>query len=76
MHGRSYSSLAMASSWGWVRMAVRERESTLPVLSLTFHDATCGRGLSIVSGTAPPWGTQSLGRGKESWDDHTSSSNT
>jgi two-component sensor histidine kinase len=70
LHARSYFSLAIAISPRSVRIAVRDESRSYPVLTVPSSDALAGRGLSIVSETATRWGSESLGRGKETWADY------
>lgn len=68
-HAQSVFSVAVELTDAFVRIAVRDESSELPVERGTQVESLHGRGLAIVSGTASGWGTVMLGRGKETWAD-------
>lgn len=70
LHARSYFSVAISISEQVVRIAVRDESRTYPVLTAAPQGALGGRGISIVAETSNGWGSESLGRGKETWADY------
>jgi anti-sigma regulatory factor (Ser/Thr protein kinase) len=68
-HAGSIYSVAIELTEHFVRIAVRDDATSLPVEQASSPDSTSGRGLTIVSGTASGWGHVSLGLGKETWAD-------
>src|SRR5581483_12369572 len=68
-HAQSIFSVAVELTDSFVRIAVRDESGEPPVEREAPAEATHGRGLAIVSGTASGWGTVMLGRGKETWAD-------
>jgi serine/threonine-protein kinase RsbW len=70
-HAGSIFSVAIELTDATVRIAVRDESNALPEQHDTTPDASNGRGLVIVSGTAYGWGSVPLGRGKEIWADVT-----
>lgn len=51
----------------WVRIELRDDNPRLPAPVAFSHDATCGRGLSIVDALSTSWGVGRQGGGKTVW---------
>jgi two-component sensor histidine kinase len=68
-HAGTIFSVAIELTEDFVRVAVRDDSSMMPLPHASSSEATSGRGLAIVSGTASGWGTVPLGVGKETWAD-------
>lgn len=51
----------------WVRIAVRDHDSRMPIQLACPSDATSGRGLAIVERLAVSWGVARNGDGKTVW---------
>lgn len=51
----------------WVRIELRDDNPRLPVPVAFSHDATSGRGLSIVDAVSTSWGVGCQGGGKTVW---------
>jgi anti-sigma regulatory factor (Ser/Thr protein kinase) len=66
-HGEGSISLSMEIRSDWVRVAVRDEGTVLPVLRESNPRAENGRGLSIVDSLATRWGVDPAGHGKSVW---------
>lgn len=65
LHARTHLVVVISELPRWVRLAVHDNSSTLPVMGRAEVDDTSGRGMTIVDSCASDWGTERDAQGRK-----------
>lgn len=66
LHAKTHLVVVIDELPQWVRLAVHDNSSTLPVMGHAEPDHTSGRGMTIVDSCATAWGTDRDAQGRKS----------